>query len=86
MHLLYLITYSTANKVMQSHQSILIHIGPLNLFGIAACQNHGAAQHVEVLLTKQKRYVTGCSFKTTNNIRPRGEWVRKQMGVDVFTE
>lgn len=37
-----------------SHQSILIHVGPLNLLGLAACQNHGASQHIEVLLTKQR--------------------------------
>lgn len=59
-----------------SHQSILIHIGPLNLLGIAARQNHGASQHVEVLLTKQQGYVIGFrfSFYPTNNIRPLGEW------------
>lgn len=71
---------------MQSHQSILIHIGPLNLLGIAACQNHGASQYVEVLLAKQKRNVTGRGFNADNNIRPQGEWVCKQLEVDVPTE
>lgn len=71
---------------MQPHQSILIHICPLNLLGIAACQDHGASQHVQVLLTEQKRYVTGRSSKATNNNRLRGEWVCKQMEVDVSTE
>ena len=51
---IYYIFSHTVNKVTQSHQSILIHIGPLDLLGVAACQDHGAPQHVEVLLTKQK--------------------------------
>lgn len=40
--------------IMRSYQSILINIGPLNLLGITTCQNHGASQHIKVLLTKHR--------------------------------
>lgn len=33
-----------------SHQRVLIDVGPLHLLGTSSCQNHGAAQHVQIFL------------------------------------
>lgn len=60
---------------MPSHQSILIHIGPLNLLGFAACQNHGASQHVKVLLTKHRDTWQAAAWKqpTTSGFWEKAE-------------
>lgn len=41
-----------------SHQSILIDVGPLHLLGTSACQNHGAAQYVQILLWHTFKHFT----------------------------
>lgn len=40
------------------YQGILVDVGPLNLLGSVPCQDHGSAQHVQVLLQGQSTDMT----------------------------